>query len=348
MISKKYRVIAVFTIANETPFKAGSNLLFDQFGANIAAVAVKATFAMPENGENAQIIEEQADPLYAESYFDSPNNSGIRYPADIVFAKKNTDIIVNGRVYSKNNKPVRRLRASVQVGGCYKQIEAVGNRYWKKGLFPGFEISKPQLFVKMPITCSRIYGGSDTSKEGESVVFSPNPQGTGFIANKKSVQNTPLPNFEDPGQRISKWKSRPRPATFGCAIPSAEHRIKFAGTYDENWQKTQCPLYPEDLDYRFFNSAQPELIADGFLRGGEPVLLKHLSSSGKIEFRLPAYRIGFSLDLAGEVYYKQGSLYNVVLEPEKKRLYMTWGCGMEIGNQPAKLNNIKAGIENQA
>ncbi|MFP4452950.1 MAG: DUF2169 domain-containing protein [Desulfobacterales bacterium] len=330
-------------IINETPFAADAGLVFDRFGANIAAVALKATFILPESQEPVQIAGEQAPVLHAEQYFDTPENSGIRYPADIVPEKKNTDIVVNGCVHSPDKRPVTRLKASVRAGGCYKQIEAVGDRIWKKRrLFIGFKITRPRLFVKMPITCARLYGGSGQTKKGETEVFSPNPHGTGFIARKKSVHKTPLPNFEDPGQRIKSWKIRPAPATFGCANASADHRIKFAGTYDEKWEKTHCPLYPEDLDPRFFNTAQPGLVADGFLRGGEPVRLENLSESGSIAFRLPVYKIGFLFNLAQERIYRQADLYTVVIEPEEKRFYMVWGCAVDAGNQPAKLHGVKA------
>ncbi len=336
----------MFQVINKTPFQAGVGLLFDQFGANIAAAAVKATFSIPENNQPAELSEEQLMPFSSEQYFDSLDNSGIRFPADIVPGKVNTDIILNGCVYSDNNKQVERVKALVTVGQYYKQIEAIGNRTWKKELISSrLGISKPELFSKMPISCDRLYGGSDKSENEELTFYWANHHGKGFIANKKSTEFTDLPNFEHPKNLINSWKDRPEPATFGVAGPSAEHRIKYGGTYDEKWKESHCPLYPVDLDLRFFNCAQPELIADGFLKGGELVRLKNLSNSGTIEFRLPEYSLRFMFKLAEEKIYRKPNLYTIVIEPEKKQFYMVWGCSVKIGNQPALMSYLQTEID---
>ena len=47
------------------------------------------------------------------------------------------------------------------------------------------------------------------------------------------------------------------------------------------------PLLPKDFDRRFFNAASPGLIASGYLKGDEPVLIENASRRGTLLFNLP-------------------------------------------------------------
>ena len=309
--------------------------MFDHTGENIMSVAVKASVVIPDNDKPAQPAKDQTEVLIADQCFDTPSNSNTRYPADTVLKKNNTDIILNGTVYSP--KPVERVQALVRIDKHYKIIEAVGNRRWKKRLSTiGFKITEPEPFLKMPITCNRLYGGKG---------FAQNPHGTGFAKDKTMINNMPLPNFELPKQKITSYKKQYTPATFGCTSPVAEHRRQYAGTYDDKYKETQFPLYPNDLDMRFFNTAQPELIAEGFLNGGEQVLLKNLSAKGEIRFQLPVYNLTITFNLAGEKTVKNPDLYTVLIEPDHERFYMTWGLSIPVGNQPSKLQYIEAELQ---
>jgi len=335
----------VFQVLNNTPFQAAVSLTMDQFGSNLAVAAVKATFNIPENGAVSEIAAEQISICSGDEYFDRPDNSGVKYPSDLVPEKKNTDIGLVGCIYSPGGKPVTEMTASIRVGRHSKKLRVIGDRRWTKRFFsPGYRTTSPEFFVKMPMSCERLFGGTDTDRRGDHVSFQPNPHGTGFLVNRKHVAGTSLPNFEDPGTLISAWKQKPAPATFGFAGPAAEHRYKYSGTYDDKWKNYHAPLYPEDMDPRFFNSAQPELIADGFLKGGEPVQLKHVSKSEWIEFKLPEYRINMMFRLGGESVTKAAELYTIVFEPEEDRFSMTWGVSIPVGNQPSKMKYMKAEI----
>ncbi len=74
---------------------------------------------------------------------------------------------------------------------------------------------------------------------------------------------------------------------FGFTSPHWQPRAKYAGTYDEVWNKTRKPLLPKDFDLRFFNAAAPGLIAPGYLKGNEPVVIAGASPKGRIAFSLP-------------------------------------------------------------
>lgn len=323
----------------------GVSMAFDQFGSNLAVAAVKATFNIPENGAVAELADEQLRICSGDEFLDRPDNSGIKYPSDLVPGKLHTDIALVGCVHSPDGKPVSKMAASVRVGRHFKRLRVFGDRRWRKRIvFPGYCKTRPELFVKMPITCDRLFGGTDTDRKDTALSFQANPYGTGFLVNRKHVAGTRLPNFEDPGTLISSWKHKPAPATFGFANPASEHRLQYGGTYDEKWRSDHAPLYPEDMDLRFFNAAQPELVADGFLSGGEAVQLVNVSTRELIEFRLPKYKMKLVFRLGDEDLIREANLYTLVFEPEEERFYMAWGAVIPVGNRPAKMKHVKADI----
>ena len=331
----------MFNIINNTPFQAATTVLMDQRGDNLAVVAVKATFTIPFGKNAMELADNQLPPLFMEEYYDSPEKSGIKYPADLVPGKPNTDVGLSGTVYSQYGKPVEKTDASVQVDSLYKKIQVYGDRRWTKSLFsPGYKKTRPEPFDRMPLSCDRIFGGTDTDEKDHLIEYAPNPHGTGYIINKHHVGTAKLPNFEDPKQRITSWKTKPCPAHFGFSNPASAPRAAFAGTYDDAWRKNQFPLYPVDMDMRFFNCAQPELIADGYLQGGETVVLKHLSPDGLIRFTLPATRIRLEFCIGKESLYKKADLYTLMIEPDLKRFFMAWGTSISCGDNFANLKYV--------
>ena len=64
-------------------------------------------------------------------------------------------------------------------------------------------------------------------------------------------------------------------------------RLKFAGTFDDDYLKHRSPLPPEDASHAVNNGAHPDLQVDGYLRGDEEVELENLSPKGNLRFQLP-------------------------------------------------------------
>jgi hypothetical protein len=342
------RIDPMFSLINNTPFPAKANVLMDQHGDNLAVVAVKATFSLPSRRRPVEPAEEQLQPLSMEEYHDRPENSGIRYPADLVIGKAGTDVGLTGTVYSPTCEPVEKIRASVRVDTLQKDVQVYGDRYWVKSLFsPGHRKTAPEPFERMPLSCDRIFGGTDTDSRGNPVVYEPNPHGTGFVINKNHVGAVRLPNFEDPEHPVKSWRTKPQPAHFGFAPPAAPHRRAHAGTYDDAWKNTRFPLYPKDMDLRFFNCAQPELIAAGFLRGSETVTLENLSPDGPIRFRLPGYAVRMEFHTGRQSVVKKAELTTLMIEPDLRRFYMTWGVSASCGNNYTDLRVVTVDIMNK-
>jgi hypothetical protein len=145
----------------------------------------------------------------------------------------------------------------------------------------------------MPLSYERAFGGWDRSNvDPARHTFEPrNPVGVSFrAAGNHFEEGLKLPNLEDPGDRLTRFGQTVTPVGVGFLSPDWQPRAALAGTYDEAWSRERMPRLPKDFDRRFFNAASPGLIAPGYLRGDEPVLVEGASAHGRLSFKLPGTR----------------------------------------------------------
>lgn len=331
-------------ILNETPFKTAISLTTDQSGADRVNVAVKGTFILTHKDNHTRLATEQLPVLLVDEYFGKPGESSIKYPVDLVLEKLNTNVGLIGNARSPGGRPVKQLITSVTIGSLNKSILVTGDRYWiEKSLSAGFDMTDAIPFTHMPLVFERAFGGADlTEKNSSKHDFDRrNPIGTGFRTNRNAVANHKLPNLEDPTHLISHWKDRPPIACFGFADSAWDPRLRYAGTYDDGWLKSQCPLLPEDFDLRFFNAADPDLVSETFLKGGEPVRLVNVSEKGVLEFSLPTLDIRLMFRLGQYRDYRKADVWTVAFEPDQDRFYMVWGKSISVGKQPSRMRYVK-------
>ena len=335
-------------ILNRTRMKAALTLGLNQHGAEMLSVAVKGAFAIPGRGQGARLADDQIPPLATDVYTGEPGKSSLKYPADLVLGKPGTDVILIGTARSPGSRPVTRLEASVRVGPVSKQISVTGDRCWEEGpLGIGLHMTRPVKFQEMPLVYERAFGGMDRTHPDEKRHGGDmrNPAGLGFRLNKHAAAGAPLPNLEDPGHPMTSWKDRPPVAGFGPIDGAWEPRLRFAGTYDDNWQKSQAPLLPPDFDPRYFNVAPEGLVADGYLRGGESVDLVNVSERGRISFHLPGVGVDLALHLGGTSQLQKADLWTIILEPDEHRFCMVWGSSFSIGKHPARASYVEVNVE---
>jgi len=129
--------------------------------------------------------------------------------------------------------------------------------------------------------------------------------------------------------------------SFLFAAPFDKRRRQYAGTYDADWRQQHFPLLPSDFDLRFFNAAAPELVADGFLQGGERVTLVNVSPRGREEFSLPALHVWLQFREVNDAVTQKADLWNIVFEPDRSCFSLTWGCTHALGKQPSRLREIE-------
>jgi len=332
-------------IINKTPFETGFNFFTDKNGEEKVSVAVKATFNIPEPDETIKISEQQLPVFETTQYYGKPGQSSVKYPVDIVLEKINSDIGLTGSIHTPGNKPVQNVLVSLQVGRYKKDILIWGDRYWKKKLFfPGFYMTEPEFFTEMPLIYERAFGGFDIkqkNKKAITTIFESNPIGTGFRNHKQSVNNHKLPNLEHPDHLIKSWKDKPDPAGFGFIDPAWGSLKKYAGTYDENWQKSQSPLLPKDFDNRFFNTASAGLVVNGFLKGDEPIVLCNLCKNKIVQFNLPAIKINSTFKHKSILSYEALNIWTILFEPDENRFMIVYGISFKVGKELSRVEYCK-------
>ncbi|HTT13066.1 MAG TPA: DUF2169 domain-containing protein [Burkholderiaceae bacterium] len=317
----------MWQVDNRTPFAAERGWARDRDGSEVWLVAVKATFDILDDGSTAP-SKEQPPVLRLPEFHGKPYKSSVKYDADLVLTKRNTDVIVVGHAYAPPRTAVTSVDCGFKVGALQKVVRVFGDRRWGS-LRP----SDPVPFQKMPLVYERAYGGVDAKSDTPDKDWDwRNPVGTGFAVSSRNAQGSMLPNIEDPKNLIKSWDDRPPPAGFGAIASHWQPRVGFAGTYDEEWQKTRAPLLAADLDDRFFQSAPADQQTSGFLRGGEPVVLLNLSPrgrNGRLQFNLPKLHLGFETrfyDGSREI-HKKRALHTVVLDADHEsgpRVSLVW------------------------
>jgi len=73
----------MWTVSNNTPYKAAGSWGRDKDGVHEWIVAVKATYGIRSDG-NVVIAEEQGEPLLAPEFNGEDGLSSLRYDADLV------------------------------------------------------------------------------------------------------------------------------------------------------------------------------------------------------------------------------------------------------------------------
>ena len=309
----------MWQVDNRTPFAVNRSWVRDREGAEVWLVAVRCTFRIRPDGSTSP-AEEQDPVVLAPKHLGDPTGSSLRYDTDFVLTKPTTDVILHGSAYTPRGEPATSVDVSLRVGEVRKTLRVTGDRSFQKrpsGVAPG----DAQPFTKLPLIYERAFGGVEPgSPTKDGCRFDDrNPVGIGYVAAVGSL----APNIEYP-EYPGQGGNGP-PAGFGPIAPHWNPRAKHAGTYDDDWLENRHPLYPRDLDDRFFLCSPDDQQPARFLRGGEPVELTNLTPGGRLAFELPRIAFGFeTVFLDGECIQHPGTLHTVILEPDAERVVLVW------------------------
>jgi hypothetical protein len=260
--------------------------LADENGTPICCVIAKSSFPISERG----LLPGKTESLLASGLKVSADAWGsYRYEPETAFVKPATDIVLVGHAHAPKGGATM-VDVGLKVGPVQKVVRVFGDRYWVKTGGQVFA-SRPHAFQTLPLTYERAFGGWDKSNKDETKwTYEPrNPAGRGFGDPLRYVEEgkVPMPNIEDPSHLIGRYGDAPPPAGFGFTSPNWQPRVKLAGTYDDAWSKQRKPLLPKDFDRRFFNAASPGLIAPGYLKGDEEVIVVNAAPTTPLKLRLP-------------------------------------------------------------
>jgi hypothetical protein len=326
---------------NHTPYAAERTFTADRDGRDVWLVVVKGTFLVKPDASTV-VAPEQVPVRQELQHRGEPPETSLLYETDMVLSKKGTDVLLEGQAHASGGRPSPQVDVMMQVGKVKKIARVWGDRAWTPGLL-GLKLTDPLPFRSMPLIWERAFGGTDQISDNKKLHDweARNPVGAGFGVQMEHVVGRKAPNIEDPAHLISSWKDRPRPVGFG---PVARHwmpRRKYAGTYDEKWEKERQPLLPVDFDERFHQTAPEDQQTAEFLRGGEPVELFNLSPSGYLKFALPKVALRFETWIGTERVEHRASLHTVLLEPDVPRVVMVWQTSVPCQGRKLKIRSTE-------
>jgi hypothetical protein len=305
----------MWAVENKTPFKADRAFARDRDGAEVWLVAVRGTFTIGSGGE-VKPAEEQLEVCIAPKHFGEPAESSLRYEMDLLRTKPGTDIILNATAHAPRGGQAQSLEVGFSLGPVSKKLLVFGDRTWERtptGLAP----TNPQSFTRKPIRYEFAWGGSLPDGKGRHAA---NPVGIGADAQP----GKPVPSIETLESPINSPKDNAAPAGFGAIACHWQPRVKFAGTYDDAWQKQRKPLLPQDFDDAHYRCAPRDQQMNGFVIGGEEVTLTNLTPESLLNFKIPRISLGFSTHISGGVTHHSGRIHTVIIEPDDHRLILVW------------------------
>ncbi|MEM8713328.1 MAG: DUF2169 domain-containing protein [Planctomycetota bacterium] len=276
-------------IENKTPFEAELLFAADEEGRPLVASLIKATFSIAADGQ-ISLASEQRPVNYAGSWWGGAGESSYQFEPEVAFSKPATDVILHG-VARPHLRGQTEIDVNFRVGPVRQRALVLGPRVWNSGLL-GMKISAPAPLEEVPLLYENAFGGWDRtpSDEAHHRAWEANSVGRGFYTSRgKPSEGDPLPSIECHRNGLRKVGGKARTVGFGFTQPHWQPRARFAGTFDEDWDQTRRPLLPLDFDRRHWNAAAPELIADGFLRGDELVLVEGTVPQGRLHFELVLY-----------------------------------------------------------
>lgn len=330
-------------LINKTPFQVLALPAVCHEDNNHLVVVIKASFDIGNTNQSIEPSADQQEIFLADQYWGEEGVSSLRYEADVALFKLQTDVAVIATAYPENGSSAKALDVGVSVGPLRKVIRVFGQRHWEKAV-SGYNISSPQAFDSMSLCYENAYGGSFYDQENDlSSGDERNPVGKGYIVPgaRRSDEELTLPNLENPNNLIQSWRDQPEPWGCGFISRSWQPRKSFTGSYDSHWQKNRSPLLPRDFDNRAYNAASTGLMTTQYLHGGEQVNLVNLSQQGPLAFTLPTLQFSIESYIRNQPGKHQTVLDTVVIEPDEKRVTMTWRSSIQVHWNLAMIDWIK-------
>jgi hypothetical protein len=329
-------------IENSTPFAFEPIFLADEDGRSLLVPIVKATYDMTKTG--LTLAAEQRPLEVAGEPYGKPGESSYRYEPECGWPKPATDVVLVGSAVAPT-AGTSELLVAFQLGPLRKAVRVLGDRAFYKSLGT-VELTRPVPFDRVPLQWERAFGGWDRSHpEPERQSYEPrNPVGLGFRGNgTRFEEGLRGPNLEDPLQPFKGWGHRVTPVGFGFTSPDWEPRRKLAGTYDSSWDKTRKPLLPRDFDRRFLSAAAPGLVAPGFLRGDETVIVSGVTRTGGVTFRLPATgTVSVEVERVDQADSSVSMMLDtVVVDTDAAKVFLFWRGQLLLRREPLEVRSMR-------
>ena len=334
-------------LINSTRMIAGYTMGMEPSGRELLVVVIKGTFRIPaEQGAPLRLHEEQLPLVMSDVFYGEPGLSAPKYEVDFAPRKHRCDVLLNASAHAPDGRPTSRVEVAARIGAWSKSFAVVGDRVWE-AMGPGIGSSAAIPFTTMAIHYGRAFGGTDHFHEdpAKHAAFMANPAGRGFHSQlvKEWVHGTPLPNTEEIGKPVNWIDGKFKPMSFGTLGRHWEHRIPYAGTYDQHWKDNIFPFLPADFDERYYQSA-PDDQQLALPLGEQIVTLTNLTPDGSRSFVIP------HLEAPIHVFPKNGAREDllahadtIVIEPDENRVLMTWRVSRPLKRNMFEVSQVLVG-----
>lgn len=333
----------MWILSNHTPFAAQESWTRDERGHEVWLIAIKASFEIDADGKQ-RLLKNQTPVTLAPLHGADPNE--LLDETDLNLEKKHTDVLVEGHVYAPGRRPAIESAARIKVGDVDKTLNVVGDRVFMPGPV-SVRMSRAEPFTRMPISWRRTYGGTDM-EASKPDWDQRNPVGTGFAIDPQRLVGKAGPNFEYSNAPYRDHKSG-TPASFGPVARHWQPRIRYAGTYGEEWEKTRDPLLPRDFSRMYYQCAPEDQQTKTPLIGYEDVRLGNFTEDGFWQFLLP--RIKF--DLTTEFYNRpdrengEATIHTLRIKPDLRQFSITWMSALPVPFDEERLKNTNLRIRSR-
>jgi len=329
-------------LQNATRLKTACTMGMDPDGREHLVAVAKGAFELPRDGSEATLSEEQVEPTMADEFVGEPGLSAVLRESDFAPTKARCDLLFSGCAYAPGGRAVPLVRVALEVVGAMKKVLDVhGRRVWAHGL--GAVASRALPFDRMPFDYGTAFGGIDRhpEKTGQVDVYYLNPVGVGYhpLSKGRHLDGKPLPATSAVDEKIDSPKGAYRPMALGPIGRNFAERVKLAGTYDDQWLDKTFPFLPKDFKPAYYQAAPPDQQIH-FPRGGETIVLHHLTPEGRLTFRLPTMQVPilFAREKYGDVQSSM-TIDTIAIDGEARKVYLTWRASL-----PLRKNLFEVGL----
>lgn len=337
----------MFVSKNTSPFLAEAFVSTDKHGKKASIAVVRATFDVRADG-SATASDIQTPFVFADMHYGDPAATSVQCESDFVPIKPNPEILLNASAMAPAGKPVEQVEVSLFGPGLRKQAIVTGERFWTRG-FLGIVSTPPMPFHSLPLAWHLAFGGADRSHKSPNHHGCElrNPIGTGFHINPsaETIVGLALPCVEHPQHRMHSWSDTPEPIGFGPVSRFARSRVRFAGTYDQEWMDAILPFLPTDFDEHYFQAA-PEDQQFHSLEAGTEFMCLNMSLEKKFTMRLPTLNVAVNFLFDHKTYRKLIKPDTLIIEPHEKRIILLGRASVDLPRKFTRLREIV--VEQQA
>jgi hypothetical protein len=238
-------------------------------------------------------------------------------PADSAIRKDGTDVLALGKAYHPAVDGGPESSVIVRMGDQERELRVFGQRYWQKVGEGQWEISEPEPFSLMELRWSGSFGGESFDAWGNDSAHSLNAEGKGFIGCEDAIEDTPLPNIEDPDHLIQNWEDSPRP----CNIAPAPKQIAF-DCEPEMTALENARNQPYQVPPAMWNDAVSKFRFHGVTAGS----IVELSGMSEVPLYavVPAFQLRAHVELGGNTSTIELVPDTILFFPEARRCLFTW------------------------